>query len=473
MSDRPKQIIWAPQPGPQKALVDCPLPVIFYGGARGGGKTDGVLGKWALKEQMYGRAFNAIMFRRTTVSADDAIERSKEIYQPLGGKFSESKLIWRMPRGGRVSFKYLETVSDANEYQGRNLTDAWVEEVGQYALPDPVDRLNAVLRSTRGVPTQLLLTGNPGGAGQHWIRNRFELHPLPKSPKIVPMTLPNGNTVKMAVIPSRLGDNQILMREDPGYVDRLYMSGGAKLVQAWLDGDWSAIEGAYFEEWGPQHEIQPFAVPDHWLRFTSFDWGSAKPFCHGWYAVAGEDFTTPDGTFIPKGALVKYREWYGAKSPNVGVKMPTEDVAAGILEREDEPIDYRVADPSIFAEDGGPSRAERFGDCGVYFTEADNKRVARQGAVGGWDMFRYRLKGAKHPMIFFFTTCSDSIRTIPVLQHDEERPEDLDTDMEDHPADETRYACMSRPWIPAPKVEPQPDLDAWGRPRQTDNWKTL
>src|SRR6516165_12514605 len=51
------------------------LKEIFFGGTRGGGKTDGVLGKWALKEKRYGSAFNAIMFRKTTVSAEDAIER--------------------------------------------------------------------------------------------------------------------------------------------------------------------------------------------------------------------------------------------------------------------------------------------------------------------------------------------------------------------------------------------------------------
>ena len=124
-SIRPQtRCVWCPQQGPQKALVDCPLPEVLFGGARGGGKTDGVLGKWALKERRYGPNFNAIMFRRTTVSAEDAIERSKEIFGPLGGKFNEAKLRWRMPNGGRMAFAYLESVADADEYQGRNVTDA-------------------------------------------------------------------------------------------------------------------------------------------------------------------------------------------------------------------------------------------------------------------------------------------------------------------------------------------------------------
>ena len=122
------------------------------------------------------------MFRRTSVSAEDAIERSQEIYAPLGGRFNETKLRWRMPNGGRVSFAYLENTADANEYQGRNVTDAWVEEAGQYPTASPIDRLFGVLRSSHGVPIQLILTANPGGPGQHWIRQRYRIHPFPKRP---------------------------------------------------------------------------------------------------------------------------------------------------------------------------------------------------------------------------------------------------------------------------------------------------
>src|SRR5690606_3323708 len=239
--------LWAPQSGPQKALVDCPLDEVFFGGARGGGKTDGVLGKWAIKEKRYGAAFNAIMFRRTTVSSEDAIERSKQLYRPLGGKFNESKLIWRMPNGGRVAFAYLDSTADADEYQGRNVTDAWVEEAGQYPDPTPIDRLYGVLRSSQGVPVQLILTANPGGAGQQWISQRYGLIPFPAGPKVVTRVLDDGSVHRMAVIPSRIGDNQILLRADPGYLTRLRMVGGAALVRAWLEGDWSAIEGAFFD----------------------------------------------------------------------------------------------------------------------------------------------------------------------------------------------------------------------------------
>jgi hypothetical protein len=49
------------------------------------------------------------------------------------------------------------------------------------------------------------------------------------------------------------------------------------------------------------------------------------------------------------------------------------------------------------------------------------------------------------PLVYVFSTCTDSIRLMPCMQHDKTKPEDLDTDAEDHIADEWRYGCMSRP----------------------------
>ena len=144
---------------------------------------------------------------------------------------------------------------------------------------------------------------------------------------------------------------------------------------------------------------------------------------------------------IPRGALIHYREWYG----EVGGKLTAEEVANGIAEREklDRPrLSYGVLDPSAFAESGGPSIAERINKVLIdakmaAFRPADNKRVARttgdptkSGPMGGWDMMRQRLKGIDGvPMLYVFNVCKNFIRTVPVLQHDETRTEDLDTEI--------------------------------------------
>jgi hypothetical protein len=135
----------------------------------------------------------------------------------------------------------------------------------------------------------------------------------------------------------------------------------------------------------------------------------------------------------------------------VGLRLTAEEVGKGILAREQigEKIAHAVLDPSAFAQDGGPSIAERLAKVGARFTPADNTRVARRGAISGWDQVRGRLKGdADGPMLVVFSTCTDTIRTLPALQHDPLKAEDLDTEGEDHAADEVRYACLSRPWIP-------------------------
>jgi hypothetical protein len=147
--------------------------------------------------------------------------------------------------------------------------------------------------------------------------------------------------------------------------------------------------------------------------------------------------------------------------PNVGLKLPAEDVGKGLWKREesDPRPRYGVLDPSAFKEDGGPSIAERImggTNYKILFNRADNARVPGRGAIGGWDQMRARMVGDGDglPMIVCFSTCTDSVRTIPVLQHDPDRPEDLDTNMEDHAGDDWRYACMSRPWV---KSLPKPE----------------
>jgi hypothetical protein len=202
-------------------------------------------------------------------------------------------------------------------------------------------------------------------------------------------------------------------------------------------------------------------IPGHWARFRSADWGFAAPFSVGWWAVAPEDYQHPidDDVVIPRGAMVRYREWYGASKPNTGLRITAEEVADGIKMRDNgELYEYSVLDPAAFSSDGGPSIAERMLIRGVTFRPADNKRVTARGAMGGWDQMRSRMVGdGTRPAIYCFFTCLASIRTIPTLQHDIKKPEDLNTEQEDHAADEWRYACMSRPYIPAaPVAKPDP-----------------
>jgi hypothetical protein len=451
------EVIWQAQEGPQSALISCPVFEVFFGGARGGGKTDGVLGDFLEHADTYGKDAIGLMIRRQRTELVETIERSKAIYTPLGWTYHEQDKMWRAPNGARLRFAYLERDSDAEGYQGHSYTRLYFEEIGNFPSDRPILKLMATLRSGAGVPVGFRATGNPGGPGHQWVRARY-IDPAPLGFQLIKDAV---SGLERVYIPSRVHDNKFL---GDSYIQQLKASGSKELVKAWLEGDWSVIEGAFFDCWElDKHVVRPFEIPSDWLRFRAADWGSAKPFSVGWWAVVGDDFQLPDAErpdVIPRGSLVRYREWYGKSAPNTGLKLTAEEVALGILAKEQpgETITYGVLDPAAFAVDGGPSIAERMSKVGVTFRRADNKRVAQMGALGGWDQMRSRMKGdGERPMIFCFSTCVDSIRTIPALQHDLDKPEDLDTDGEDHAADEWRYACMSRPYQPMRAVEKKPD----------------
>jgi hypothetical protein len=447
MAKQPQQVVigFKPQPGPQVAFLQAPFDIVVYGGARGGGKSFASLGEFWLHAEKHGPAARGLMVRKTREDLKDTIETALQMYGSAA-QWNEQKKFFRFQGGGMLNMAYLETDADAQNYQGWSLTRVYVEELTQYADNKPIFKLMATLRSAvPGIKCQFRATCNPGGPGHHWVKQwAIDLGPMR------PYTDPNNGLTRV-FIPAKLSDNPALTRNDPNYINRLRASGSPELVRAWLEGDWDVIEGAFFPEFNRRrHVVQSFAIPKDWVRFRSMDWGSAKPFSIGWWAHVQDEYVTPsERTVLPRGAIVRYREWYGSAGPNQGLKLPAEIVGAGIVAREHgEEIAYGVLDPAAFAVVSGPSIGETLGRQGAFFRRADNARLGRDKRMGGWDQLRARLRGDadQRPMIFFFDTCRDTLRTLPMMQHDEVNPEDLDTDSEDHAVDEVRYACMSRPF---------------------------
>lgn len=458
----PSIVVWEPRSQPQAALIACPIFEVFFGGARGSLKTDGSLGDWISHEDLYGENAIGLMVRRKRSQLVETYERAKAIYIPLGFKFNDSESTCKGPSGGRLRFAYLERDSDAENYQGHSYTRIYVEEIGNFPNPAPVMKLMATLRSAKGVPVGFRGTGNPGGPGHGWVKKRY-IDPAPLGWKVIETELVNPwtgeKTVKERVfIPGKITDHNLL---GPEYVANLQMSGSPELVRAWLEGDWDVIAGAYFPEFSRgRHVLEPVGFPAEWRRFTATDWGSARPFWTGWFVVVQKEMQarTVSGRtmLLLPGALVCYREWYGEDparpGQNLGLKLPVEEWAAGVLQRSrGEEIAYGTVDTSMFDEDGGPSLAERAGRVALKGVKL-RLRPADKKRLPGWNQVRARLRGdlpdeKAPPMLFFTTACPDAVRTLAALQHDDvdSRFEDADTDGEDHPPDGIRYGCMSRP----------------------------
>jgi hypothetical protein len=444
-----------PQKGPQYAFVTCPCDVVIYGGARGGGKSYATLGEFWIHAEDHGPEARGLMVRKTREDLKDTIEMAQEMYGSAA-VWNEQKKTFRFKNGALLNMAYLEHDTDAQNYQGWSLTRVYVEELTQYAEPRAIFKLFATLRSKTGVRCQFRATCNPGGPGHHWVK-QWAIDPGPMNP----IKDPDTKLIRI-FIPARLSDNPALLANDPTYINRLKASGSPELVRAWLEGDWNVIEGAFFPEFTTKrHVIRPFRIPEYWTRFRSGDWGSARPYAFGWYAVVQDD-TPHDNHLLPRGAVIRYRELYGASAPNIGLRQPAEVVAQIVRHQDlDDDIQYSVLDPSAFSVVAGPSVAETFARAGVYMRPADNSRKSTPKRMGGFDQIRARLRGDPHgePQVYIFDHCRNLIRTLPMMQHSERDPEDMDTEGEDHAVDEFRYALMSRPFTAT--LHTQEDRNPW------------
>jgi len=474
----------------QWAAFLSPANEILYGGAAGGGKSH-LMRQAAIVWCSEIAGLQVYLFRRIR---DDLVKNHMEGphgFRALLAGWVECGFVTivedeiRFWNGSKIYLCHCKDEKDRFKYQGAEIHVLLIDELTHFTetiyrfLRNRVRMTGITLPAKyRGSFPRVLCGANPGGIGHQFVKTTFIDGALPMDQYRAPAS--EGGMVRQ-YIPARLEDNPTILEEDPEYEDRLSGLGSEALVRAMRWGDWDIVEGAFFDNFRKErHVLKPFGIPDHWLRFRAGDWGSAKPFSFGWYAVASEDFVgalnaVGQRVVIPRGAIVRYREWYGIATnndgkfiPDKGLKMNADAVGAGVREKDSgDLISYGVLDPAAFSQDGGPSLAERMSrgttcNNGATFRRADNARVAYRGAMGGWDQMRARLDGDEdgRAMLFFFETCIHAIRTIPALQHDPDRPEDLNTHMEDHAGDEVRYACMSRPWVKrrAPPRKPPPPI---------------
>lgn len=476
---------------------------ILYGGAAGGGKSFFMR---ALACILCGLipGLQVYLFRRI---CDDLTKNHMEgpkSFHVLLGPFVAVGLVKivtdeiRFWNGAKIFLCHCQYEKDLSKYQGAEIHVLLMDELthftesmyrylrqrvrapGLVIPPSACEQFMSMFGIDLRAKIPLILCGtNPGSIGHQWVKNSFV--DMLDEFEVKKMSRDEGGMLRQYV-PAKLEDNPQLLIDDPGYEDRLYGLGSKELVKAYRHGDWSIIAGAFFDNISEmKHKLPSFTPPAHWTRFRSMDWGSAKPFSVGWWCIAEAEWIKfNDGTerMLPQGAIVRYREWYGCKRtedgrpmPNVGLRLSVEAVGRGIMERErGETVDEQLsrADPSMWKEDGGPSFIERMIKCdsknpnamvGPRFAPADNSRVQ------GWQQMYSRLAWEDvddgEPMLFVTADCKDWWRTVPALLHDDKRMEDVDTTVEDHAGDDTRYGCMARPVSRVAKPRTQSGPAPW------------
>lgn len=450
-------IIWAPQPK-QKIFMSRGEDEALYGGAAGGGKSDCAIAE-ALR-QVHIPHYRGLILRKTYPQLSEIIDRSREIYKSAypKAKYNEQKHCWTFPSGAKVYFGSLHHTKDRLNYQGKRYDFIDFDELTQFTW----DEYNYLLSRNRpggpGTRCYMRAQANPGGIGHGWVKERFisPAKPMTTIWENAKITYPDGKTVtkkrSRVFVPSTVFDNQILMENDPEYITRLASLPEAER-KALLYGDWDSFSGQVFTEWRDNpdeydmrrntHVINPFRVPDSWKIYRGFDFGYAKPFSVGWYAIDHD------------GRMYRIRELYGCTgNPNEGVRWDVAEIARKIVEIENTDPNLKgkrvrgIADPSIFDKSRGESIAEMMERERVYFEKGDNTRLA--GKMQMHNRFAFDENGI--PMLYVFNTCRHFIRTVPALVYSQTDVEDIDTDGEDHIYDEVRYVAMEHPINP-PKKE--------------------
>lgn len=436
----PRRFIWEPQERQAEALA-CPAFELFFGGAKGGGKSDFLLGDWLKDYDEWGKAWRGIIFRRTYKELEEIISRSQEIYSRIeGAKYvGGDQMMWKIPAPdarypgeATLRFRALESKLDIGKYNGHQYPWIGFDELTEFEDPEPYEFMIKCCRSAKGAPATIRATGNPGRPGHIWVKARFidvaapfevyEYAPDPTHPE---------KTLSRCFIPSRLEDNQILMQNDPGYETRL-MADSPHLVKALRFGDWDVVVGQVMSEYSAsKHMMRTQPLDRSWYRFATMDWGYSKPFSIGFWAI-NED-----------GRLIRYKEWYGCSGkPNEGLKMGAKEVAAKAWAMcVNEGVQKMVADPACWSKsDDSPSVAESFEAAGFEMIKANNDRI--NGLMKIHEMLQATGADGK-PYLMIMDSCRDWIRTVPYLTADPRNPEDINTALEDHAYDETRYAVMS------------------------------
>lgn len=433
----------------------APVREVLYHGTRGPGKTDWLYMSFVrYVGKGMGRAWRGIIFRETYKQLEDLIEKTTERFMQIfpTADYNSTEHTWRWPTGESLLLRYMARGTDYWNYHGHEYPFLGWDELTNWMTLDCYNMMKACNRSTNTMAArlkQIRATANPWGKGH----NAVKLYFIDVAPQGKIYKDPETG-IERIHIKGHYTENLALMAADPDYINTIIAAttGGEFQRKAWRDGDWDIVAGGMFDDlWRDDvHFIEGWPVaetPQSWRLDRSFDYGSSKPFSVGWWAES-DGTEAPNGRIYPPKTLFRVAEWYGWNkvTPNVGIRMQDVDIAKGIVKREEKwGLGKRMkpgpADASIFFSEPGHRSIYDSMKGMVKFNPSESKAGSR---IPGWEAVRRRLKAAADndhdlPHLYVFNNCTQFRRTVPVLPRDEHKPDDADTDAEDHIADEVRY----------------------------------
>lgn len=494
------KVKWWPQPRQLRALQACGLSfpfdavpyhkavadVIGYGGAAGGGKTDTMLMIAIIAAKKYPK-INIGYFRREFPQLEGpggAIMRARELIGHFA-RYNEQKKRWTFPNGSILQFCHCKDPNDVYNYQSQQIDILLIDEVTQFTkemVKYLITRNRSMTVNSETFAPFAFFGTNPGNIGHQYFKDEFvELGP---AEQVNNFTNESGDIERHIFIPSKLDDNQILMKRDPKYEMKL---GGTELNRLMLrEGSWDVFAGQGFGELDRSvHLIDPFEVPEHWKVFGAFDWGYNHPYSFGVFAVSDDGVAYLVGH--ASGRLKEY--------PDVARHMVQACAPVGGFKR----LSYVVAGHDLWArleKDKGPTLAEKFAQLpkdypdlpAIFFRKANIDRVQGSHHVRRFIAWKNQKRDEKgnpihgEPRFYIFNNYQDVYNTLVrmIFDKDGPNPEDIkkvDADENGYGGDDdydmVRYGLMSRPRPAVIAPKPLPATSVLGHIKKMEEQRAL
>ena len=252
--------LWEPQEGPQKAFFYSRVYEVMYGGAAGGGKSDGLLG--VSFRQVSHPLYRALILRRTLrelKKAEGLIDKAHRLLQGVA-RWNGEDNTYTFPAGARIDFGYCDSDKDVYQFQGSGYTAIFFDELTRFS-EFQYKTISGYCRTIHsGLVRMIRSATNPGNVGHAHVKKRFIDAMAPYE------IVRSKNGLTRQFIPAKVQDNKILMERDPDYIKRL-----EALPEPWrtalLFGDWNIFMGQAFPEWSwDTHTCEPFELESWFPR---------------------------------------------------------------------------------------------------------------------------------------------------------------------------------------------------------------
>lgn len=440
---------------------------VFQGGGRGVAKSYGKVLLALRHIEQHGRRARVLYIRKTYKGLADFESLCYDVFGQAYGRaarYNAAEHLWRFPNGATLELGQLENPGDYQKYQGRSFTLLLVDEAGQYATPELLDKLRSNLRGPKDIPVRMIVSANPGDVGHHWLAARYVFKSAaPWQPFYEPHSKRHW-----VYAWGTYRDNPFIDQQQ--YRAQLQAScpTDPELLRAWLDGDWAVNRGAFFatvfdeqrnavDPWPylPQfnrdedlaHLLpakRAMVARTGWEFYLAHDYGSSAPSVT--YLCGRSPGAEAFGRWYPKDSIVLIDELAtnvrGQLSQGLGWTIPQLSEAITAMCHQWKAKPEGVADDACFSNHGhqAGSIADEFKRCGVRF------RPARKGdRVYGWERMRRMLQDAGKPDVpglYVSRRCEYWWATVPYLSRDPRRTQDVDTTSPDHAADACRYSLL-------------------------------